>query len=110
MDWDSYFKKAKKLSTLERMIMSKVEEMGIRYNPGRESLRVVADTYRRLRPSAYEMLAAAYKREQELEATPSPSTTKTTSTRTESTATDSIQNGLEAEMEAWMARNRRALS
>lgn len=110
MDWNAYFAKAKKPTTLERMLMSKVEEMGVRYDPGKESLRLVADFYKRLYPSAYEMLIAAYNREQELEAANSlPATKSAKNSETKAAATpNGIQEGLEEELQDWMSRNRRA--
>ncbi|WP_020683937.1 hypothetical protein [Marinobacterium rhizophilum] len=109
MDWDAYFDKAKKPSTLERMLMSKVEKMGIRFNPGRESLRIVAEFYKNSYPSAYQMLFAAYKREQELEATSAHSQEKlpNNTQKPPVVAPAAIQKGLEDELKAWMAQNRR---
>ncbi|GGO83813.1 hypothetical protein GCM10011348_28540 [Marinobacterium nitratireducens] len=104
MDWDSYFAKAKKATTLERMLLSKVEQMGIRYNPGSESLRLVADFYKDSYPSAYQMLMAAHKREQALEATP-PAAQRANSITNSAT---SMQKGLEDEIQAWMAHHRKA--
>lgn len=107
MDWKEYFAKAKKTSTLERMLMSKVEKMGIRYDPGRESLRVVAEFYKKAYPSAYEMLSAAYKREQELESPSAPTQPVKSTTKKPVEKADGFQKGLEDEIQAWMARNRR---
>lgn len=103
MDWNEYFAKAKKSTTLERMLLSKVEKMGIRYAPGRESIRLVAEFYKDSYPSAYQMLMAAYQREQELEAAPPPSQPASSTT---TTATD-IQKGLQDEIKVWMARHRK---
>ncbi len=102
MDWDSYFAKAKKATTLERMLLSKVEQLGIRYNPGSESLRLVADFYKNSYPSAYQMLMAAYKREQELENAPPPAQRANSTVK----SATSIQKGLEDEIQAWMTHHR----
>jgi hypothetical protein len=93
------------------MLMSKVEQMKIRYDPSKESLRLVAEFYKGVHPSAYNMLIAAYKREKEIEAGPSSAPAPTTNHTTKKsipTKSQAIQKGLEAEMEAWMTRNRKA--
>jgi hypothetical protein len=104
MDWNAYFAKAKKSTTLERMLLSKVEKMGIRYNPGSESLRLVAEFYKDSYPSAYQMLMAAYKRERELEAAPPRAQPADSATK----SATAIQKGLEDEIQAWMAQHRKA--
>lgn len=98
-DFKEHFARARKLETLNLMVQRLVRDMRLRYNPEINSLKVTADSYRRLgNKRAADMFAAAAQRKREIEGAPAKAQVARPKMR---------KQKLENEMAVWFAAEMR---